>query len=311
LPLALWLRDIRWLYLVVVAGLAVSAWHMVMMPIEAVTGWKISWHDTELRPRDSGPFTYQAAGLAAASFYFPGFFLPLFYLAWGPLYEGRVFQRLQRWRSAMLVLPFAWLVPVACVQSRSALVGALAATALIVYGESHTKRGRIWLAAGTLALAAVATFWAVYLGDKTGLDLRLAYIAHYFRVALDSRWALTGHGFSWVAQQHLMAPGQQMLLHSHNDFAQMIYAWGLTALVAYLVFWAALVRLVYTRFVVRGEYWPACALLAVVPSMQTDLGFHHLEKACLLVLVSALCMALTPSRRAIAPSSEPPADNLR
>ncbi|MDF2462218.1 MAG: hypothetical protein K0Q43_453 [Ramlibacter sp.] len=41
---------------------------------EAVWGHKVSWH-----------------GLAIAAFYFPGFMLGLFYLAWGPVFHKRVF----------------------------------------------------------------------------------------------------------------------------------------------------------------------------------------------------------------------------
>jgi hypothetical protein len=37
-------------------------------------------------------------------------------------------------------------------------------------------------------------------------------------------------------------------------------------------------------------------LLVAVPSMITDLGFEHYEKAAFLVILAAMCMAMAPRR---------------
>jgi len=68
------------------------------------------------------------------------------------------------------------------------------------------------------------------------------------------------------------------------------------ALIAYVGFWAVLLQLVWKRFAARGEMWPACALVVLFPSMVTDLGFQHYEKAVMVVLLAAFCMAL-PDRK--------------
>jgi hypothetical protein len=88
---------------------------------------------------------------------------------------------------------------------------------------------------------------------------------------------------------------------------QMLYSWGLGALLAYIVFWYGLLRLVYSGFVARKEYWPACALLVAVPGMITDLGFEHYEKAAFLVILAAFCVALAPAptRSAAAQDAQP------
>jgi len=289
--LALFLRDERVLHGMVLVIAAVCAWHLVAMPLEAVLGLKLSWHRVELLPREAGPFHYQASGLAWQAYYFPGLFLPLFWLAWGPVYERRVFAGLSLPRSAMLALPLAWLVPALSVQSRSAFAGALAAALLAFAGASRTRRLRTWFALAVLMLLGAAVFWLLFAENKSGAELRVAYFKHYMRAAMDWPWLATGRSFSLDPDLRMMVPGMQMLQHSHNDIAQIFYSWGLPGLAAYLAFWAALLHLVWTRFVRQGEYWPACALLALLPNMVTDLGFQHYEKAAFLVLLAAFCLA--------------------
>ena len=298
--LALFLRDDRTLRAVVLVFAAVCLWHLVAMPLEAVTGLKVSWHRIELLPRDAGPFHYQASGLAWQAYYFPGLFLPLFYLAWGPVFEKRVFpgwpekRVLPGWplsQRAMLALPLVWLVPALSVQSRSAFAGALAAALLAIVGAGSTRRARTWFALAVLAMLGAAVFWLLFAENKSGAELRVAYFKHYMRAALDWQWLATGRSYYLDPDLRMMVPGMQMLQHSHNDIAQIFYSWGLPGLAAYIAFWVALVRLVWTRFVARGEYWPACALVALFPNMVTDLGFQHYEKAAFLVLLTAFCLA--------------------
>jgi hypothetical protein len=290
-PLALFLRDERILRGVVLVFAAVCLWHLVAMPLEAVLGLKVSWHRIELLPRAAGPFHYQASGLAWQAYYFPGLFLPLFYLAWGPVFEKRVFPEWPLSQRAMLALPLVWLVPALSVQSRSAFAGALAAALLAIVGASRTRQARTWFALAVLALLGAAVFWLLFAENKSGAELRVAYFKHYMRAALDWQWLATGRSYYLDPDLRMMVPGMQMLQHSHNDVAQIFYSWGLPGLAAYLAFWIALVRLAWTRFAVHGEYWPACALVALFPNMVTDLGFQHYEKAAFLVLLTAFCLA--------------------
>lgn len=290
-PLALFLRDERLLRAVVLVFAAVCLWHLVAMPLEAVLGLKVSWHRIELLPRDAGPFHYQASGLAWQAYYFPGLFLPLFYLAWGPVFEKRVLPDWPLSRRAMLALPLVWLVPALSVQSRSAFAGALAAALLAIVGASRARRMRTWVGLAVMALLGAAVFWLLFAENKSGAELRIAYFRHYMRAALDWQWLATGRSYYLDPDLRMMVPGLQMLQHSHNDIAQIFYSWGLPGLAAYVAFWVALVRLVWTRFVGHGEYWPACALVALVPNMVTDLGVQHYEKAAFLVLLTAFCLA--------------------
>lgn len=289
--LALFLRDERTLGAVVLVFAAVCLWHLVAMPLEAVTGLKVSWHRIELLPRDAGPFHYQASGLAWQAYYFPGLFLPLFYLAWGPVFEQRVLAGWRLPRRAMLALPLVWLVPALSVQSRSAFAGALAAALLAIVGAGRTRQLRTWFALGVLALLGAAVFWLLFAENKSGAELRIAYFKHYMRAAMDWQWLATGRSYYLDPDLRMMVPGMQMLQHSHNDIAQIFYSWGLPGLAAYVAFWVALVRLAWTRFVAHAEYWPACALVALFPNMVTDLGFQHYEKAAFLVLLAAFCLA--------------------
>jgi hypothetical protein len=290
--LALFLMDSRNLRAVVALFCAVCAWHFVALPIEAVLGAKLSWHPTELLPRVAGPLKYQAAGLAWQAYYFPGLFLPLFYLAWGPIHEKRVFPDLPVSRRTLLALPFVWLIPAACVQSRSAFAGAMCAALLALIASSRTRQLRTWLAAGLLALFAAGIYWYLFAENKSGAELRIAYFKLYMSDALELPWLATGRSFYLDPDPRMAVPGMIPLQHSHNDIAQIVYSWGLPGLLAYIGFWAALLKLVYTRYWVNGEYWPASALIALFPSMVTDLGFQHYEKAAFLVLLTAFCLAL-------------------
>lgn len=305
-PLALFLRDERTFRAIVAVFAAVCAWHLVAMPLEAVTGLKVSWHPIELLPRDAGPFHYQASGLARQSYFFPGLYLPLFYLAWGPVQSARVFSgRLPQ--SAMLVLPFLWLIPVAAVQSRSAFAGAFTAALLALVPARAFPRRRTLLVAGALAVLAGIIYWLLFAENKTGVELRLAYLRLYLREAMDPAWIGTGRTLYLESAPRMMVPGMTMLNHSHNDIVQIFYSWGLPALAAYVAFWVALVRLAWTRFVAHGEYWPACALVALFPNMVTDLGFQHYEKAAFLVLLTAFCLACADRPRPAATAASTPA----
>jgi len=82
------------------------------------------------------------------------------------------------------------------------------------------------------------------------------------------------------------------VLHSHNDIAQILYCWGLVALVAYAVFWVALAKDAVAGYVKQAEFWPLCALVALLPSIVTDLGLQHYEKAVFLVLFAAFCVGV-------------------
>jgi hypothetical protein len=290
-PLALLLDDAANLRGVVIVFAAFCLYHFVAMPLEATTGLKVSWHPIDLLPRDAGPLHYQASGLAWQAYYFPGLFLPLFWLAWGPVYEHRVFPSWARSRRAMLALPLLWLIPAASVQSRSAFAGQLAAALLAIAASSRTRRLRTWLALALLAALAAAIYWELFAQNKSGAALRIAYFKHYMRAALDWHWIATGRSFYLDPDLRMMVPGMQMLQHSHNDIAQIFYSWGLPGLATYIAFWVALVRLVFTRFVRQGEYWPACALVALFPNMVTDLGFQQHEKAAFLVLLAGTCLA--------------------
>jgi len=298
--LALFLADRRNLRAVVALFCAVCAWHFVAMPIEAIAGAKLSWHPIELLPRVAGPLNYQASGLAWQAYYFPGLFLPLFYLAWGPIYEKRVFPDLSLSRRTMLALPFVWLLPAACVQSRSAFAGAMCAALLALIASSRTRQLRTWLATGLLILFAAGIYWYLFAENKSGAELRIAYFKLYMLDSLDWRWLATGRSFYLEPDLRMMAPGMIPLQHSHNDIAQIFYSWGLPGLAAYIGFWAALLKLVYSRFWLNGEYWPASALVALFPSMVTDLGFQHYEKAAFLILLAAFCIALRAKEAAAA-----------
>jgi O-antigen ligase len=292
--LALFLADGRKLRAVVALFCAICIWHWFALPIEAVLGAKVSWHPVQLFARTAGPLNYQASGLALQSYFFPGLFLPLFYLAWGPIYEKRVFPDLAISRRSLLVLPLLWLVPVACVQSRSAFAGAMGAALLALIASSRVRQWRTWFAGMLLVGLAAAIYWYLFAENKTGAELRMAYLKLYLRESLDWRWLATGRSLYLETAPRMMVPGSVPLHHSHNDIVQVLYSWGLPGLLAYLAFAGALLKLVYSRFWVHREYWPGCALIALFPSMVTDLGLQHFEKAAFLVLLTAFCIACPP-----------------
>jgi hypothetical protein len=294
--LAVFLSDARIFKGVVALFCAVCLWHFVMMPVEAMTGFKLTWHPHFLLAREAWPFRFQASGLAWQTFSFVGLFLPLFYLAWGPVFERHVFGQLNLPHWVAGVLPLLWLIPVASVQSRSGLAGALVAGVLAVLAW-HKRPGMArWLLLAGVGVLVVWFYLYLFAEGKTGPGLRWAYLQAYVREAMDWQWLATGRGFSREVEAPVVVPGLMPLAHSHNDIAQVFYSWGLPGLLAYAAFWFAMLRLVFTRFVARGEYWPALALVAVIPNLVTDVGFHFFEKAAFLVIVVAMCMACAPRR---------------
>ncbi|MBA2672196.1 hypothetical protein, partial [Ramlibacter sp.] len=137
-------RGLRTLVLVVACG--VSLWHVFALPIEAVSGTRMSWSTVPLLARDVGPLHFQAAGLAEQSYFFPGLLLAVFYLAWGAVASTARFGETQGGRRALRAAALVWLVVISCIQSRSALAGASASTAVLLFSGPAALRGRIrWL----------------------------------------------------------------------------------------------------------------------------------------------------------------------
>ena len=298
--LAIFLKNARHLQAVVGLFAALSVWHFFSMPLEAVTGFKLTWHPVEFIARAAWPFKYQASGLAVQSYTFVGLFLPMFYLAWGPLVHKRAFPNWRLPVSLMAILPLLWLVPVATVQSRSALAGAFVAGVLAFVSIQRGLRPAGWLLLIGCAAVAIGFYLYLFAHGKTGPELRIAYLKLYLRESLDWPWLATGRGYPYGVAPPPVVPGLTPLAHSHNDIVQVFFSWGLPGLAAYLAFWAGLLRLVARRFVARGEHWPALALVAVLPNLVTDVGFHFFEKAAFLVILAAMCMAC-----AACPSPQP------
>jgi hypothetical protein len=308
--LGLFLRDVRLFQAAVGLFGALTLWHFVMLPVEGLTGFKWTWHPVHPLPREIGPLKFQASGLAIQTYCFIGLYLPLFYLAWGPVAARRV----PGWQQPswlMAALPLLWVIPIAAVQSRSGLAGAVAAGGLAFLTWNRRPRWRDWLilAAGIVVVALV--YWQLFAQGKTGPGLRMAYVKAYFLEGLDLHWLATGRGFSLLVPPPVAVEGFMPLTHSHNDVAQVFYSWGPGGLVAYGVFWFALLRLVFTRFVARAEYWPGLALVALAPSLITDLGIHFYEKAVFLVIVAAMCMACSQVGRAGRETGQPRAGKGR
>lgn len=298
--LAVFLRNENRMRATIVVFCLLTLWHFVAMPVEAVTGKKLTWHYVHLLPRVAGPLNFQASGLAWQAYYFAGLFLPLFYLAWGPLAAGRIDARWKLPQGAWAAMCWLWLIPVVCVQSRAAFAGALAAALLALAAAWRPKMASALLGLGLLAGLGALAYWYLFSENKSGVGLRWAYFKLY--IAASAQWPalLTGHGFSLVPDLPMFAQGLQPLQHSHNDLSQIAYSWGWVALAAYLAFWVALVRLVWERYLSRGEVWPACALLALLPSLFTDLGFQHFEKATFVMLLTAMCMAFNGAASRVA-----------
>jgi hypothetical protein len=296
-PLAIFLMDARRMRALALLFLAVCAWHLVAMPVEAVSGVKVTWHAVSFpMPRPAGPLNFQASGLAMHPYFFTGLFAPMLYLAAGPLFERKLLPHAALDRTAIAALSAAWLIPCLCVQSRSLLAGALAASVFYFVASGEKKNAWRWAVAAAVVCVAAAAYWYLFSANKTGPGLRWAYLELYSREAV--RWPsiAIGHGLTFEADPAMLIPGLAPITHSHNDVVQMLYSWGLPALLAYAVFWFALLKLIYSRFAARKEYWPVCALLVVIPSMVTDAGFQHYEKAAFLVILAAFCMALAPRR---------------
>lgn len=283
------------------AGLfwAVSAWHLVMLPIEALSGWKLTWHPIHLLPRPTWPLNFQASGLAWQTFSFVGFFLPLFYLVWGLERHAYVQTARRAWPQVLLAaLPWMWLIPVVCVQSRSGFAGALAASTLAyLTSRKRTLGRRDWLLLGACVLL-LAVLYSVFLTvDKSGVSWRLAYFKAYLVAGIDPQWILTGRGFSREAPPPLEVPGLGVLVHSHNDVAQIIFSWGLPTLLAYFAFWISLIHSLWKHFGVRREFWPFIALLAFIPSVVTDVGIFFFEKSAFIALIAALTISCSVRQR--------------
>jgi hypothetical protein len=303
-PLALFLMQPRMVKALALVFLAICAWHFVAMPIEAVSGAKLTWHATSVAmPRATGPLNFQASGLALQTYFFAGLFAPILYLAAGPLFERELLGS----RRFFLPLSLAWVIPCACVQSRSLFAGALAASLVYFLASRDSPRALRWLLAGGLVFVAAGAYWYLFGTNKSGLHLRLAYLELYGREALRWPWLITGRGLSVAPDPAMLIAGLDPITHSHNDLVQMLYSWGLAALLAYIVFWCGLLRLIYSGFVARKEYWPVCALLVAVPGMITDLGFEHYEKAAFLVILAGFCMALAPTSERRVRAPQPPA----
>jgi hypothetical protein len=304
-PLAIFLMDAGRMRGLALLFLAICAWHFVAMPIEAVTGAKLTWHALSFpMPRSAGPLHFQASGLALVAFTFVGLFGPMLYLAAGPLFEHRLLPGRHVSPGAIEPLSWAWLIPCACVQSRSLFAGA-AAAALFYFAASRGKgHARHWLVAGGLALAGIAAYWYLFNTNKSGAALRWAYLTLYWREATAWPWIVFGRGLSYEMNPAMLVPGMSPIVHSHNDIVQMLYAWGAGTLLAYAVVWYGLLKLVWCGFVAHRKYWPVCALLVAVPGMVTDLGFELYEKAVFLVILAAFCMALAPASARVAPAAD-------
>ena len=291
--LVLFLQDRQLLRLLIGVFLAISVWHFIAMPVEAVYGLKIGWHPAALVPRAAGPLVYQASGLAADSFFFSGLFQGMFYAAVGVAYSRQLFgQKIIISDAVLLLLTALWLIPVACVQSRSAFAGSLLALLLTLMSQVYGRKRLLYIFIPTLLVGGLLYLY-LFSGGKSGPDLRITYLKHYFLSALQWPGVLTGKGFI-RADYSMVIPGISPVGHSHNDLVQILFSWGMPALLAYLAFWAGLLHLIYQQFIKKAEYWPAYALVAVLPAMVTDLGFQLFEKAAFVVFLTALCLALAP-----------------
>jgi hypothetical protein len=299
-PLALFLQSRRLVRASVVLFGLFCLWHFVALPVEAIAGTRLGWFDMPLHHREWGPFDYQAAGLAWQVYFFAGLYLAMFYFAVGPAAEEGLWPRLVITPETQFLLGLVWLAVISGLQSRSAFAGVLAATLAGGIASLGGRSRRPWLALALAGLAGVALYWLLFHENKTPPGLRWAYLQLFVQRSLEWPWILTGRSYSVVPDGGMAVPGLEFLPHSHNDLAQVLFFWGLPVLLAYLVFWGALLRLAWTGFWRQGRRWPLLAFVAVLPSMVTDLGFHHYEKAAFMVILGGLCMALAgprPERR--------------
>ncbi|WP_325541868.1 hypothetical protein [Ramlibacter sp.] len=299
-PLAALLADRARMRLAAVFLAALAVANFFALPLEAVAGIQWSGFAHELIPREMGPLRFQASGLAAAAPLFGGLMLGAFYLAAGALGEERLFGERAFTARNWLALALPWTLAVACVQSRSVLAGALAACLIGLFAFAHLRGTRLRvvavLVAVLVAVAGVALFWFLFSHNKSGPGLRWAYLMLYLRHSFDPEWLWSGRGYTATVDASMQVPGMQMISHSHNDFVQTFFTWGLPAAAAYAVFWFALGRLA-VRFWRQRRYWPVLAIVAVGPSLLTDLGLHHVEKTAFIALFAAMAIAFDASRR--------------
>ena len=304
-PLAVILRDRTRLRALAAVLVALSLYHVVTLPLEAITGTVFHTQTEALFPREMGPLNYQAHGLAWQVYYFPGLLLGLFFLASGLVVEEGVVRRWTVRPGAWLAAGIAWTAAIACIQSRSALAGTAAATALGYVALSGNRRAlRTWLVLGALAILGVALYLYLFVDNKSSFGLRWEFMKLFWRHGWDAEWLWTGRGYRIDPDPEMQLPGLQTLLHSHNDIIQVFFTWGVPVLVAYVALWALVVRLA-VRFWRDGRYWPVLALVAVGPSFLTDLGLHNVEKASFLAVLAGMAMALWPATppQAVKPSS--------
>lgn len=302
--LARFLMDPRIFRASVVLFVVLCLWHFVMLPIEATTGWKLGWNPVNHLERTTWPHGFQAYGLAFQTFSFVGLYLPLFYLAWGPIAWGRVTLRFQPSNRWMTLMPLLWLLPALWVQSRSGFAGALAAGLLGFMARLGRLGRKGWLLLVVVTVAGIGMYLALVSAGKSSATWRWVYLKAYAEAALDPNWLLFGRGWSREAPDTVVVPGYSPLVHSHNDIVQVLFTWGGVGLASYLAFWAALLKLVWQRFVALGEHWPALALVALAPSLLSDVGFHFFEKAAFLAILLAMCVALKP-RTSTRPAKNP------
>jgi hypothetical protein len=297
-PLAMMLRQRCLLRATVILFALLCAWNVVALQVEAVTGERMGWHDMPLIPRPWGAFDYQAAGLAWQVYFFTGLYLPLFFMALGPAAQERLWPGLAIAPRTQFWLGLLWTAAVTSLQSRSAFAGALAATLLGGAAAMDRRGGWARLQVALVALAGTALYWFMFSANKSPAGLRWAYIHLYAQRSLEWPWILSGRSYSVVPDAGMAVPGLEFLPHSHNDLLQVLFSWGLPVLALYLLFWFALLRLAWRDFWLQGRHWPLLAVVAVLPSLVTDLGFHHYEKAAFMVLLGGLCMALAGRRPA-------------
>lgn len=290
-PLAVILKDRKRLQIATVVFAGISLLHAFALPIEAMTGVMLDAQGEDLLPRNLGPLQYQARGLAWQVYYFPGVFLSLFYLAAGAVGEEGVFGDWQMGPRTWLFGSIVWTAAVACLQSRSAFAGALAASVLGWLMVARARAAYLWLVGVGVVTVGLALFWYMFAENKSSPGLRIAYLALYLQRSFDVEWLWTGRGYTEWPDPTMLVPGYQHLHHSHNDLVQVFFTWGLPSLLAYLLFWLALLRLV-ARFWRQGRHWPVLTLVAVGPSLTTDLGLHNVEKTASIALLAAMCMAL-------------------
>ena len=269
----------------------VAIWHFFAVPIEGFTGKKLTWHSFTQMP---GGFGYQASGLAFGRVYFAGFYIPLFFTALGALATGEIFKNFKISKHWVAFLCLAWLFPAVCCASRSGLIGATLGG--VVLSAFFYKRANFALwAVGILSLIALLvsqlpifkfSLFARYSGD---------FIARFSTLVLyiekTSVWPsfVFGHGstFDHAAGGFLDPPS---VGHSHNDWVETYFLWGLPAVIAYFSIWFQILKLMFFNFKKSYYFWPVATIIALFPNLMTDLGFTHFEKAQLIGFL--LCLTI-------------------